>query len=89
MLDVQFETGALETYKDFIDALRGAKPGSADATKTLRECSWDGKIAGPSGHPTFTGHVRSERVRYDGVALDSLEGDMRYSPTELAWREGP
>ncbi len=89
MLDVHFETGALESYKEFIDAIRGSKRGSADAIKELSgSAQWDGKIAGPAGHPTFTGHVRSERVRYNGAALDSLEGDMSYSSTQLGLARG-
>jgi len=89
MLDVHFETGALESYKDFIDAIRGAKRGSADAIKEISGSGqWDGKIAGPGGHPTFSGHVRSERVRYNGIALDSIEGDISYSPTELGLSRG-
>lgn len=88
-LDVHFETGALESYKDFIDAIRGAKRGSADAIKEISgSAQWDGKIAGPAGHPTFSGHVRSERVRYNGVAVDSVEGDLRYSSTELGLARG-
>ena len=88
-LDVHFETGSLESYKDFINAIRGAKAGSADAIKEISgDAQWDGKITGPGGHATFSGHLRGERVRYDGLALDSLEGDMSYSPTQLALSRG-
>jgi translocation and assembly module TamB len=88
-LDVHFETGALESYRDFIDAIRGAKRSSADATKGISgSAQWDGKITGPGGHPTFSGHLRGERVRYNGVALDSIEGDVTYSSTELALARG-
>jgi translocation and assembly module TamB len=44
---------------------------------------WDGKILGPSGGPAFQGHVRGEHVRYDGVLLDYLDGDLTYSPAEF------
>jgi len=89
MLDVHFETGALESYKDFIDAIRGAKRGSRDSIREISgSAQWDGKIAGRGGQPTFNGHVRSERVRYNGVALDSLEGDLSYSSTELGLVRG-
>src|SRR5712692_3889976 len=88
-LNVRFETGALETYKDFIDGLRGAAPGSAEAAKQISgSVRWDGKIVGPSGGPTFQGHVRGERARYDGVFVDFLEGDLTYSPSELALERG-
>src|SRR6266852_5316449 len=88
-LNVRFETGALETYKDFMDGLRGAAPGSAEAAKQIAgSVRWDGKIVGPSGGPTFQGHLRGERARYDGVFVDFLEGDLTYSPSELALERG-
>lgn len=88
-LDVHFETGALESYRDFIDAIRGAKRDSQDAIKEISgNAQWDGKITGSGGRTTFSGHVRGERVRYNGVALDSIEGDLSYSPVELALARG-
>jgi translocation and assembly module TamB len=88
-LNLRFETGALEAYKDFIDGLRGAAPGSPEAAKQISgSARWDGKILGPSGGPTFQGHVRGERARYDGVLVDFLEGDLTYSPSELALTRG-
>ena len=88
-LNMRFETGALETYKDFIDALRGGAPGSSEAAKPISgSARWDGKIAGPSAGVTFQGHLRGERVRYDGVVLDYLDGDLAYSPKEFALSRG-
>jgi translocation and assembly module TamB len=88
-MDLKFETGALEKYADFIHEIEGAAPGSAEAQKQLSgSVHWDGKITGPSGGPTFAGHVRGEHVQYDGVALDALEGDLSYSPTELTLLRG-
>ncbi len=88
-LDVHFETGALESYKDFINGIRGSKKGSADAIQEISgNVQWDGKITGPDGRPTFSGHVRGERVRYNGLALDSLETDLTYSSTQLALARG-
>jgi translocation and assembly module TamB len=88
-LDVHFETGALESYKDFIEAIRGVKRSYPDAMKEISgSAQWDGKITGPGGHPTFSGHIRGERVRYNGVALDSIEGDLTYSSVELALARG-
>jgi translocation and assembly module TamB len=89
LLNLRFETGALETYKDFIDALRGAAPGSSEAAKQISgSVRWDGKIAGPSSGPAFQGHLRGERARYDGVFMDFLEGDLTYSSSELALERG-
>jgi translocation and assembly module TamB len=88
-LDVHFETGALESYKDFIDAIRGAKRGSPDAIKQISgSAQWDGKITAPGGRTTFTGHVRGERVRYNEIALDTIETDLIYSSTQLSMSHG-
>jgi translocation and assembly module TamB len=88
-LNLKFETGALETYKDFIDGVRGAAPRSAEAAKQISgSVWWDGKILGPSGSPTFQGHVRGENARYDSVFVDFLEGDLTYSPSELTLARG-
>lgn len=88
-LDIHFETGALETYRDFIDAVRGVRPHSADATKQLAGSAlWDGKMTGPDGGPTFTGHARCEKTRYNDAALDLIEGDVTYSPSELSIARG-
>jgi translocation and assembly module TamB len=88
-INVRFETGALESYKDFIDALRGAKRGSPEAAKQISgSVRWDGKIAGPSARPTFQGHVRGEHARYDGFLLDYLDGDLTYSPVAFAFLHG-
>jgi translocation and assembly module TamB len=88
-LDVHFETGALESYREFIDAIRGVKRGSADAIQEISgSAQWDGKIAAPGGRTTFSGHIRGERVRYNGSALDSIEGDLSYSSSELGLARG-
>src|SRR5256886_3451714 len=86
---VRFQTGAIETYKDFINALRGAGPHSPEAAKPISgSVGWDGKIAGASGGPAFLGHLRGERVRYDGVFLDYLDGDLTYAPLEFTLVRG-
>ena len=88
-INVRFETGALEMYKDFINALRGVRAVSAEAAKPISgSAHWDGKILGPSSGPVFQGHLRGERMRYDGVFLDYIEGDHTYSPTELTMARG-
>ena len=88
-LNVRIETGALETYKDFINGLRGASPGSAEAAKQISgSVRWDGKIVGASDGSMFQGHLRAEHARYDGAFVDFLEGDLSYSPSELALERG-
>jgi len=89
LINIDFQTRALEVYKDFIDALRGATPHSVEAAKPISgTVRWDGKIIGPSTGLTFQGHVRGEAARYDGVFMDFLEGDLTYSPTQLALARG-
>ena len=88
-MDLKFETTSLERYKDFINALRDVSPRSADAKQPLSgKVSWDGKITGPSGKPTFSGHVRGENVQYSSIILDSLDGDLVYSPRQLLLSRG-
>ena len=86
-LNIQFETGALETYSDFIEAIRGP---NADGTRTAISGSarWEGKLTGRLGKPTLTGHARGENVAYDTVHFDSVEADLTYSPSELAITQG-
>ncbi|HYL63339.1 MAG TPA: translocation/assembly module TamB domain-containing protein [Candidatus Methylomirabilis sp.] len=88
-LDVHFETKALESFRHFVNAIRGAAPGSRDAIKELSgSAQWDGKLSGPDGRPTFTGHAKGNSVRYEGVALDSVEGDVTYSADGLDLSHG-
>jgi translocation and assembly module TamB len=88
-MDLKFDTTALARYRDFINALRDVPPYSADAKQPLSgKVSWDGKITGPSGKPTFTGHVRAENAQYSSIILDSLDGDLVYSPQELSLSRG-
>ena len=83
-LDLHVKAGALESWNDFIHAISGDNPGSAAAAVKLGgSLQWDGTLTGPSGGPTFQGHFRGENIRYGQVALDSIDGDMLYSPEEL------
>ncbi len=88
-LNLRIETGSVEMYKDFINAIQGAPPGSPEAAKPISgTVRWDGKIVGPSSGSTFQGHLRGERVRYDGIVLDYLDGDLTYSPEQLSFARG-
>jgi translocation and assembly module TamB len=88
-LDVHMDVGSLAPWDDFIHALSGDKPGTP-AAKILIDGSlqWNGRIIGPSDGPTFQGHFHGEHARYDSFALDSLDGDMTYSPRELVIARG-
>ena len=89
VLDFHFETGALETYRDFINALAGNKSGSREAIKSIGgNVRWDGKIASVDRHSVFQGHVRGEHAYYEGVPLDFLDGDLIYSQSELTLANG-
>ena len=88
-LDVKFDTGALEAYNDFIHAVAGDPPGSPEAAQRVSGAvRWEGRITGPGGAPTFTGHARGERVSYGGLSLDSVDGDLTYSPMQLTLARG-
>ena len=86
-LNIKFETQALEPYKDFINGVRDASRPEA-AQPISGSVKWDGKMTGPSSGATFQGHVHGEKARYDGVFLDSLEGDLTYSPSQLILANG-
>lgn len=89
LLDVRFQTGELDTYRDFINAIREAKPKSRDEIRSISgSVSWNGRIAGPSGGPSFSGHIRGEGVHYENLNFDSLDGDLTYSPTQLIFADG-
>jgi hypothetical protein len=88
-LKIKLDTTALETDRDFINKIQGAEPGSADAIMPLSGAlHWDGEITGPLGGPTFQGHLRGEHILYDAIALDDFEGDITYSPVQLALTNG-
>lgn len=83
-MDLKFQAASLESYHDFINALRDLPPSSPEAKKPLAgSARWDGRVTGTTANPTFTGHVRGEQLRYDGFSLDTLEGDMVFSPSTL------
>ena len=80
-LDAKLEIGSLLDWDDFIHAIAGDKPGTADAAvKIGGSLAWAGKIIGPSDGPEFQGHFRGERVLYGDVHMDRIDGDFSYSP---------
>lgn len=83
-MDLKFEAASLGAYHDFINALRDIPPGSPDAQIPLGgSLRWEGRVTGTTDDPTFTGHVRGEQLQYDGLALDTLEGEMLFAPDEF------
>ena len=88
-LNLKFEMAAMENYRDFINALRDVRPGSPEDAKPISgSANWDGRLLGSVDDPTFEGHVRGEHLRYDGMLLDFLEGDLTYSPSEFNFARG-
>ena len=88
-LDAKLEIGSLLDWDDFIHAIAGDKPGTADAAvKIGGSLTWAGKIIGPSDGPEFQGHFRGERVLYGDVHMDRIDGDLSYSPDHLIITRG-
>ncbi|HTP68378.1 MAG TPA: translocation/assembly module TamB domain-containing protein [Dongiaceae bacterium] len=88
-LDAKVDIGSLLAWDDFIHALSGDKPGTPEAAVRIDGAlQWTGKIIGPSDGPEFSGHFRGERVRYDNVRLDTIDGDLNYSPSHLVITRG-
>jgi translocation and assembly module TamB len=88
-LDAKFDIGSLLAWNDFIHAISGDKPGTPEAAVPIDgTLQWTGRITGPSAGPQFEGHFRGERLRYDQVRLDGIDGDLIYSPTQLEITHG-
>lgn len=89
VLDAKLDTGSLLAWNDFIHAIAGDKPGTPEARVRMDgSVQWTGKISGPSDGPEFSGHLRGERVRYDNIRLDTMDGDISYSPAHLVITRG-
>ncbi len=88
-MDARLEIGSLLDWDDFIHAIAGDKPGTPDAAVRIGgSLTWNGKISGPSAGPEIQGHFRGERVRYADLHLDTIDGDLSYSPDHLAISRG-
>ena len=80
-LDLHFETGALESYRDFINAIRDAKPDSPTRSSHCRAAFTGTGRSRASRRANFCRPCAWRSVRYNEISLDSLEGDLTYSPT--------
>jgi len=88
-LDARLEIGSLLPWNDFIHAIAGDKPGTPEAAVRIDgTAQWGGKITGPSDGPQFQGHLRGEHLRYGDFQLDSVDGDLTYSPKQLVIARG-
>jgi translocation and assembly module TamB len=88
-LDVHLDIGALESLSDFIHALSGDSPGTEGAAERyVGSMHWDGTITSGRDGARYQGHFRGENFRYAKIALDSLDGDMVYSPRSFTITHG-
>src|SRR5262249_60535131 len=86
-VELHYDTGSLEAYAVFIDAI--LVPNEDGSSTTLSgSARWEGRLSGPLRSPTLTGHGRAERVAYGDLQFDSAEADLTYSPSELSISKG-
>jgi translocation and assembly module TamB len=79
-LEVKLDAQNLLDWDDFINFLRGT---DAEPRRIAGRATWRGRVLGPLGGPTFSGHVQAYDARYDTLAWDEVVGDMNYSPDEF------
>lgn len=90
MLELHVESGELEAFNDLIRSIEDVPTNASEDVAPVLHGSavFDGRMTGPSGAPTFTGHLRGEAIAYGKFHLDSVEGDIVYGPSELALSRG-
>ena len=90
ILELHVRADELEAFNDLIRSIEGVASGTSEeiAPHMRGTASWDGRMTGPLGGPTFSGHARGERLTYGKFHADSVEGDVTYSPSELSVARG-
>jgi len=90
ILELHIQSGELDAFNDLIQSIEQVVPGTPEesAPRIHGAANWDGRMTGPLGAATFSGHVRGERIAYGKLHLDSLEGDLIYSPSEFSIARG-
>jgi translocation and assembly module TamB len=76
-LEATFRADDLLEWDDFIGAIRGPEVGTH---RVDGQVAWRGRVLGPLVGPSFVGHLHATNPFYDQLAVDSLDGDMDYSP---------
>jgi translocation and assembly module TamB len=89
-LTVNFHSDDLRPWDPFINDLLNKQK---QPVQVAGKADWQGRITGPLGGPTFTGHVNGENARYGNLYWTTITGDMEYSPdsfrlTNAAVRRG-
>ncbi len=80
-LDLSVRTDDVYGWDDFINVIRGA---NATPSRIAGAMTFRGKIEGPLGGPTFSGHLQATDARFDNFYFDYLGGDLEYSPDEFS-----
>jgi translocation and assembly module TamB len=90
ILELHVRADELEAFNDLIQSIEGVASGTPEETAphVRGGASWDGRMSGPLGGPTFTGHARGERLAYGKFHADAVEGDLTYSASELSVARG-
>ena len=76
-LDLKLRSEDVYGWDDFINVIRGA---DSTPSRIGGELTFRGKVVGPLGGPTFSGHLAAMDARYDNLFFQTLEGDLEYSP---------
>src|SRR5439155_7451808 len=90
ILELHVRADQLEAFNDLIQSIEEVVPGTPEEVvpRIHGAASWDGRMSGPLGGPTFAGHARGERLGYGKFHADSVEGDVTYSPSEVSVSRG-
>ncbi|HEV2287901.1 MAG TPA: translocation/assembly module TamB domain-containing protein [Candidatus Acidoferrales bacterium] len=79
-LAVNFHTGRIADWQDFINDLRGNPPNPEAITGVA---DWNGKLTGPITGPAFAGSFHAVQARYGKLYWADITGRMSYSPKEF------
>jgi translocation and assembly module TamB len=79
-LDLSVRTDDVDGWDDFINVIRGA---DSTPSRIAGALNFRGKIEGPLGGPTFTGHLQATDARFDNFYFEYLGGDLEYSPDDF------
>jgi translocation and assembly module TamB len=79
-LEVNFRADDTLEWDDFIAAIRGPESGRH---RVGGQVAWHGRILGPLVGPSFVGRLHASNPVYDQLTMDTLDGDMDYSPDGL------
>jgi translocation and assembly module TamB len=79
-LEISLQANDLTEWDDFINTLRGK---DAIPERAAGKIAFHGRILGPLGGPTFSGHAHVTNARYDRYSWDEMDGMLDYSPDDF------